>query len=171
MLRRSEYLPPAQCAEADRKVLRRFDLEFLSDQGTCSIWEATAVALQLWQSNADQFGRIRHATGQTICPLEAYAPTHARTSFGSPIPLHRCARGMDRGSLGKVRVPTVLAKGATELLSATNKLELVKRFGGWKSDAVHAYLYMRIFQVRDGEREHSKSMLGSTPVLQPQQSA
>ena len=54
---------------------------FLSDQGACSNREATAVALQLRQSKADQFGwgqvRIQHAIGQTICPVEALR-SHAR---------------------------------------------------------------------------------------------
>ena len=44
-------------------------------------------------------------------------------------------------------------------------VETVKRFGGWKSDAVHAYLYADMAAAPN----RAKEMLTSKPVLQPQQ--
>ena len=55
--------------------------------------------------------------------------------------------------------------GATALFAATGNMELVKRFGGWKSDAVHAYLYSDLH----GGEQHGTHMLRSKPALQPQQ--
>ena len=55
--------------------------------------------------------------------------------------------------------------GATAMLSCTDDIEQVKRFGGWKSDAVHAYLYSDHAACPD----RAKAMLRSTPVLHPQQ--
>ena len=55
--------------------------------------------------------------------------------------------------------------GATALFAATGNMELVKRFGGWKSDAVHAYLYSDLH----GGEQHGTRMLHSKPALQPQQ--
>ena len=55
--------------------------------------------------------------------------------------------------------------GATTLFAATGNMELVKRFGGWKSDAVHAYLYADLH----GGEQHGTRMLRSKPALQPQQ--
>ena len=44
-------------------------------------------------------------------------------------------------------------------------MELVKRFGGWKSEAVRAYLYSDLH----GGQSHASHMLRSKPALQPQQ--
>ena len=54
--------------------------------------------------------------------------------------------------------------GATAMLAVTSDVETVKRFGGWKSDAEHAYLYTDMAAAPD-------EMLTSKPVLQPQQHA
>ncbi|CAE7583712.1 unnamed protein product [Symbiodinium sp. CCMP2592] len=51
------------------------------------------------------------------------------------------------------------------MLAVTNDVEVVKRFGGWKSDAIHAYLYTDLAAAPS----RSKDMLASRPVLQPQQ--
>ena len=45
----------------------------------------------------------------------------------------------------------------------TNDAEVVKRFGGWKSDAIHAYLYTDLAAAP----KRAKEMLASRPVLQP----
>ena len=55
--------------------------------------------------------------------------------------------------------------GAAAMPAVTNDIEVVKRFGGWKSDAIHAYLYT------DLSADRAKEMLASRPVLQPQQYA
>ena len=55
--------------------------------------------------------------------------------------------------------------GATAMLSCTDDIEQVKRFGGWKSDAVHAYLYADHSACPD----RAKAMLRSLPVLHPPQ--
>ena len=55
--------------------------------------------------------------------------------------------------------------GATAMLAVTSDVETVKRFGGWKSDAVHAYLYTDMAAAPN----RAKEMLTSKPVLQPQQ--
>ena len=51
------------------------------------------------------------------------------------------------------------------MLSCTDDIEQVKRFGGWKSDAVHAYLYADHSACPD----RAKAMLRSLPVLHPPQ--
>ena len=53
------------------------------------------------------------------------------------------------------------------MLAVTSDVETVKRFGGWKSDAVHAYLYTDMAAAPN----RAKEMLTSKPVLQPQQHA
>ena len=55
--------------------------------------------------------------------------------------------------------------GAAALYAASGDMELVKRFGGWKSEAVHAYLYSDLH----GGQSHASHMLRSKPALQPQQ--
>ena len=55
--------------------------------------------------------------------------------------------------------------GATAMLSCIDDIEQVKRFGGWKSDAVHAYLYSDHAACPD----RAKAMLRSAPVLHPPQ--
>ena len=55
--------------------------------------------------------------------------------------------------------------GATAMLACTDDIEQVKRFGGWKSDAVHASLYADHAACP----ERAKAMLRSSPVLHPPQ--
>ncbi|CAE7227233.1 unnamed protein product, partial [Symbiodinium sp. CCMP2456] len=57
--------------------------------------------------------------------------------------------------------------GATAMLSVTDDVEVVKRFGGWKSDAIHAYLYTDMAHAP----ERASQMLRSQRVLQPRQTA
>ena len=53
------------------------------------------------------------------------------------------------------------------MLSVTDDVEVVKRFGGGKSDAIHAYWYTDLASAP----ERGQRMLHSKPVLQPQQHA
>ena len=57
--------------------------------------------------------------------------------------------------------------GATAMLACTDDLEQVKRFGGWKSDAVHAYLYAD----HAASKTRSSDMLRSRPILSSAQRA
>ena len=50
------------------------------------------------------------------------------------------------------------------MLSCTDDIEQVERFGGWKSDAAHAYLYADHSACPD----RAKAMLRSSPVLPSQ---
>ena len=47
------------------------------------------------------------------------------------------------------------------MLACTDDLEQVKRFGGWKSDAVHAYLYAD----HAASKTRASDMLRSKPIL------
>ena len=189
MLRASEYLPPQELSGAPPRVLKRRDLEFFGDNGVrCSVWEATVVVLQLREAKNDQFsrGQVRthHLTGSPICPVLSLRD-HARFNphwIRDPAsPVFACkGKGITREDISALlRVCSValgyppelvgshsLRKGgATALFAATGNMELVKRFGGWKSDAVHAYLYSDLH----GGEQHGTHMLRSKPALQPQQ--
>ena len=47
------------------------------------------------------------------------------------------------------------------MLAVTSDVETVKRFGGWKSDVAHAYLYTDLAAASARSRE----MLSSKPVF------
>ena len=69
-------LPPQELSGAPPRVLKGRDLEFFRDGDVrCSIWDATAVVLQLREAKNDQFsrGQVRthHLTGSFICPVLA----------------------------------------------------------------------------------------------------
>ena len=189
MLRASEYLPPQELSGAPPRVLKGRDLEFFGDSGVrCSVWEATVVVLQLREAKNDQFsrGQVRthHLTGSPICPVLSLRD-HARFNphwIRDPAsPVFACkGKGITREDISALlRVCSIalgyppelvgshsLRKGgATALFAATGNMELVKRFGGWKSDAVHAYLYSDLH----GGEQHGTHMLRSKPALQPQQ--
>ena len=53
------------------------------------------------------------------------------------------------------------------MLACTDDLEQVKRFGGWKSDAVHAYLYAD----HAAGKGRASDMLKSKPILSSTQRA
>ena len=164
MLRASEYLPGIDALNAPSRVLRGSDLDFFRDGKKCQVSEADSLAVQLRDSKGDQFGRgqvrLQHATGDDICPVRAlqeHAKLNPHWLQDSGLPV--CAWqgvGISREGVSEaLRLAAValgypahlvashsLRKGgATAMLAITSDVETVKRFGGWKSDAVHAYLY------------------------------
>ena len=190
MLRASEYLPGIDALNAPSRVLRGSDLDFFRDGKKCQVSEADSLAVQLRDSKGDQFGRgqvrLQHATGDDICPVRAlqeHAKLNPHWLQDSGLPV--CAWqgvGISREGVSEaLRLAAValgypahlvashsLRKGgATAMLAVTSDVETVKRFGGWKSDAVHAYLYTDMAAAPN----RAKEMLTSKPVLQPQQHA
>ena len=188
MLRASEYLPGTDALNAPSRVLRGSDLDFFRDGKKCLVSEADSLAVQLRDSKGDQFGRgqvrLQHATGDEICPVKAlqeHAKLNPHWLQDSGLPV--CAWqgvGVSREGISEaLRLAAValgypahlvashsLRKGgATAMLAVTSDVETVKRFGGWKSDAVHAYLYTDMAAAPN----RAKEMLTSKPVLQPQQ--
>ena len=173
---------------APSRVLRGSDLDFFRDGKKCLVSEADSLAVQLRDSKGDQFGRgqvrLQHATGDVICPVKAlqeHAKLNPHWLQDSGLPV--CAWqgvGVSREGISEaLRLAAValgypahlvashsLRKGgATAMLAVTSDVETVKRFGGWKSDAVHAYLYTDMAAAPN----RAKEMLTSKPVLQPQQ--
>ena len=188
MLRASEYLPGTDALNAPSRVLRGSDLDFFKEGRKCRVSEADSMAVQLRDSKGDQFGRgqvrLQHATGDEICPVRAlqeHAKLNPHWLQDSGLPV--CAWqgvGVSREGVSEaLRLAAValgypahlvashsLRKGgATAMLAVTSDVETVKRFGGWKSDAVHAYLYTDMAAAPN----RAKEMLSSKPVLQPQQ--
>ena len=188
MLRASEYLPGTDALNAPSRVLRGSDLDFFKEGRKCRVSEADSLAVQLRDSKGDQFGRgqvrLQHATGDDICPVKAlqeHAKLNPHWLQDSGLPV--CAWqgvGVSREGVSEaLRLAAValgypahlvashsLRKGgATAMLAVTSDVETVKRFGGWKSDAVHAYLYTDMAAAHN----RAKEMLTSKPVLQPQQ--
>ena len=185
MLRASEYLPGTDALNAPARVLRGSDLDFFKEGKKCRVSEADSLAVQLRDSKGDQFGPgqviFQHATGDDICPIQEHARFNPHWLQDSGLPV--CAwqgEGVSREGVSEaLRLAAValgypahlvashsLRKGgATAMLAVTSDVETVKRFGGWKSDAVHAYLYTDMASGPNRARE----MLTSRPVLQPQQ--
>ena len=188
MLRASEYLPGTDALNAPSRVLRGSDLDFFKNGKKCRISEADSMAVQLRDSKGDQFGRgqvrLQHATGDEICPVRAlqeHAKLNPHWLQDSGLPV--CAWqgvGVSREGVSEafrlaavalgypahlVASHSLRKGGATAMLAVTSDVETVKRFGGWKSDAVHAYLYTDMAAAPN----RAKEMLTSKPVLQPQQ--
>ena len=185
MLRASEYLPGTDALNAPSRVLRGSDLDFFKEGRKCRVSEADSLAVQLRDSKGDQFGRgqvrLQHATGDEICPVKAlqeHAKLNPHWLQDSGLPV--CAWqgvGVSREGvsealrLAAVALAHLVAShslrkgGATAMLAVTSDVETVKRFGGCKSDAVHAYLYTDMAAAPN----RAKEMLTSKPVLQPQQ--
>ena len=190
MLRASEYLPGIDALNAPARVLRGSDLDFFKEGKKCRVSEADSLAVQLRDSKGDQFGRgqvrLQHATGDDICPVRALQEhakfnPHWLQDSGLPVCAWQGVGVSREGVSEALRLAAValgypahlvashsLRKGgATAMLAVTSDVETVKRFGGWKSDAVHAYLYTDMASAPNRARE----MLTSRPVLQPQQHA
>ena len=161
---------------------------FFAEGRKCSFWEATTIVLQLREAKNDQFvrGQVRthHITFFPLCPIISFRE-HARhnpewmADPARPVFAHK-GRGVSRedsssllklGSVALGYPPDFIGshslrkRGATALYAATGDMELVKRFGGRKSEAVHAYLYSDLH----GGQSHASHMLRSKPALQPQQ--
>ena len=170
------------------RVLRGMDLEFFTEGKRCLLWEATTVVLQPCEAKNDQLGRgqvrTHHITGTPLCPiisLQEHARHNpewladpARPVFaqkGQGVSREDISSLLKLGSVALGYPPDLIGShslrkgGATALYAATGDMELVKRFGGWKSEAVHAYLYSDLH----GGQSHASHMLRSKPALQPQQ--
>ena len=174
-------MPPPGCFAAAT-------LDFFKEGKKCRVSEADSLAVQLRDSKGDQFGRgqvrLQHATGDDICPVRALQE-HARFNphwlqdSGLPVCAWQGVGVSREGVSEALRLAAValgdpahlvashsLRKGgATAMLAVTSDVETVQRFGGWKSDAVHAYLYTDMAAAPN----RAKEMLTSKPVLQPQQ--
>ena len=187
MLRASEYLPPLELMGAPPRVLRGRDLEFFRNEDVrCIVFGKPRPLCCSCVRMTFARGQVRthHLTGNLICPILALRE-HARcnpqwlTDPTSPVFVFN-NRGVTREDVSALlRVcsaalgypPELMGShslrkgGATALFAATGNMELVKRFGGWKSDAVHAYLYADLH----GGEQHGTRVLQSKPALQPQQ--
>ena len=164
MLRASEYLPPPNPEHAPKRVLRGGDVVFYKEGQVSSFRDADEVALHLREAKNDQFQRgqtrAHHRTSAAICPVDALQ-AHARQnpvwiSDPSAVVFQFQNVGVTREMVSDLLRLAAVAEGhpshlvgshslrkggATAMLACTDDLEQVKRFGGWKSDAVHAYLY------------------------------
>ena len=184
MLRASEYLPPPNPDHAPRRVLRGGDVVFYKGGLVSSFKDADEVALHLREAKNDQFqrGQIRahHRTLAAICPVQAFQD-HARqnpawVSDPSAVVFQFQGVGDTREIVSDLLRLAAVAEGhpshlvgshslrkggATAMLACTDDLEQVKRFGGWKSDAVHAYLYAD----HAASRTRASDMLRSRPIL------
>ena len=161
MLRASEYLPGIDALNAPSRVLRGSDLDFCKEGKKCRVSEADSLAVQLRDSKGDQFGRgqvrLQHATGDDICPVRALQEhakfnPHWLQDSGLPVCAWQGVGVSREGVSEALRLAAValgypahlvashsLRKGgATAMLAVKSDVETVKRFGGWKSDAVHA---------------------------------
>ena len=120
--------------------------------------------MHLREAKNDQFQRgqtrAHHKTSAAICPVDALQ-AHARQnpvwiSDPSAVVFQFQNVGVTREMVSDLLRLAAVAEGhpshlvgshslrkggATAMLACTDDLEQVKRFGGWKSDAVHAYLY------------------------------
>ena len=138
MLRASEYLPGMDAFNAPARVLRGSDLDFFREGKKCRVSEADSLAVQLRDSKGDQFGRgqVRLQHGLPVCAWQGVRVSREGVSEAlrvAAVALGYPAHLVASHSLRK--------GGATAMLAVTSDVETVKRFGGWKSDAVHAYLY------------------------------
>ena len=162
-LPRLQYLRGSDLLCAPTRVLRGSDLDFFKDGCRCSVAHADSLAVQLRDCKGDQFGRgqvrLQHATGKTSVLFVPLKLALANPHWVSDPSLRVCSwQGLGvsmEGTSELLRLAAValgypaqlvtshsLRKGgATAMLAVTSDVETVKRFGGWKSDVVHAYLY------------------------------
>ena len=190
MLRASEYLPPPNPEHAPKRVLRGGDIVFYKEGQVSSFKDADEVALHLREAKNDQFQRgqtrAHHKTSAAICPAQALQ-AHARqnpvwTSDPSAVVFQFQSVGVTREMVSDLLRLAAVAEGhpshlvgshslrkggATAMLACTDDLEQVKRFGGWKSDAVHAYLCAD----HAASKTRSSDMLRSRPILSSAQRA
>ena len=183
MLRASEYLPPPNPEHAPKKILRGGDIIFYKEGQVSNFRDADEVALHLKEAKNDQFQRgqtrAHHKTSAAICPaqaLQAHArPNPAWISDPSTVVFQFQGVGVTREMVSDLLRLAAVAEGhpshlvgshslrkggATAMLACTDDLEQVKRFGGWKSDAVHAYLYAD----HAASKTRSSDMLRSRPI-------
>ena len=190
MLRASEYLPPPNPLHGSRRVLRGCDVLFYKGGQLSDFRDADEVSIQLREAKNDQFQRgqtrSHHATGLDICPVKALQD-HARqnpiwVTDPSAVVFQYQGLGVTRDQVSDLLRLAAVAEGypshlvgshslrkggATAMLACTDDLEQVKRFGGWKSDAVHACLYAD----HAAGRGRASDMLKSKPILSSTQRA
>ena len=166
LLRASEYLVQNRSWSRSR-VIRGRDLQLKLNKETCDPGKAEELVVHITQSKTDQYnvGTIRNTfiTKDEICPVKAMAeiyrvaphrfqseqaenPLFLKTS-GEPIrreeiqhllELSAMAFGVNADRMGS---HSLRIGGATALYHTVQDLEIVKRFGRWKSDAFHGYLW------------------------------
>ena len=191
MHRASELLPSSDGTDPLSRALRPADVTFYKKGEPCRGSEADEVVVQIRSSKTDQYGRgqarSHHRSGGDLCPVEALAALqilqpHRWRSPQDEAPLFRYedGSGLDReGITHYVRIaklaagfPSELAGshslrkgGATAFYATTGDLERLKRYGGWTSDAVHAYLY----EDHTAQKGIAKGMVESSLIPLPSQ--
>ena len=164
------------------RVLRGSDLEFFHEEIKCRVMDNFAIQRgpirpRIGEAATPDGGshlsgralqwHAKHDTGwladpsQPVCSWQGVGVTRETVSEL----LHLAAVALSYPA-HLVASHSLRKGGATAMLSVTDDIEVVKRFGGWKSDAAHAYLYTDM----SGAPELARRMLRSKPVLQPQQS-
>ena len=191
MLRASELLPATDGSDPLKRAIRPADVVFYF-QGKPTIGvKADEVVVQVRSSKTDQYGRgqarSHHRSGGDLCPVEALATLqvlqpHRWRNPGAEEPLFRYENGtgLDReGITHFIRIAALAAGfpgelagshslrkgGATAFFASTGDLERLKRYGGWSSDAVHAYLY----EDHTAQKGISTGMLHSQLITLPSQ--
>jgi hypothetical protein len=166
LLRASEYLVQNKSWSRSR-VVRGKDLQFKLENGACAPEKAEELVLHITQSKTDQYnaGTIRNVfvTKDEICPVKALAEVYRvapqrfqgerandplflkssgeairRDEIQHLLELSAMAFGMNADRMGS---HSLRIGGATALYHTVQDLEFVKRFGRWKSDAFHGYLW------------------------------
>ena len=135
-------------------------------------------------------GEVKPAPSRSdgdLCPVEALAALQVlqphrwrRPADEAPLFRYESGAGLDReGITHFIRIaalaagfPSELAGshslrkgGATAFFASTGDLERLKRYGGWTSDAVHAYLY----EDHTAQKGVSQGMLKSQLITLPSQ--
>ncbi|CAL1131402.1 unnamed protein product [Cladocopium goreaui] len=191
MMRASELLPSINGEDPMNRALRPADVAFFSHGQPTIGAKADEVVVQIRSSKTDQYGRgqtrSHHRSGGDLCPVEALAALqvlqpHRWRSPEDEAPLFRYedGTGLDRegithfikiaalaaGFPGELAGSHSLRKGgATAFFASTGDLERLKRYGGWSSDAVHAYLY----EDHTAQKGISEGMLGTSLITLPSQ--
>ncbi|CAE8601345.1 unnamed protein product, partial [Polarella glacialis] len=188
LLRASEYLVQSSKTWTLDRVLRGLDFEFLSNGVRVDFAkDADECVAQIRQSKTDQYNqgttRNHYRTGGALCPLkaledfEAQAPAKfrdelktealftyhdghsvTRENVTSLVQLAAVAAGFEASDCAS---HSLRIGGATALYHSCGDLAFVQRFGRWKSDAFHGYLW----EAHEPQREVAKRMAGATTAL------
>ncbi|CAE8597095.1 unnamed protein product, partial [Polarella glacialis] len=188
LLRASEYLAQSSKTWTLDRALRGLDVEFLSNGARVDFAkDADECAAQIRQSKTDQYNqgttRNHYRTGGALCPLkaledfEAQAPAKfrgelktealftyhdghsvTREDVTSLVQLAAVAAGFEASDCAS---HSLRIGGATALYHSCGDLAFVQRFGRWKSDAFHGYLW----EAHEPQREVAKLMAGATTAL------
>ena len=166
LLRASEYLVQNKSWSRSR-VVRGKDLQFKLNNELCEPEKAEELVVHITQSKTDQYnaGTIRNTfvTKDEICPVRALAEIQriAPQRFqgehsNDPLFLKNSGEAVRREEIQHLLELSAMAfgvnadrmgshslriGGATALYHTVQDLEIVKRFGRWKSDAFHGYLW------------------------------